>query len=626
MLANKKKMIMKKFLYIFASSMFLLWGCEPMEDVYNKLDEQQGPYSEDIEVTLEDGDYSTLSDIAAKMGDSDAAAFIDDNMAFSPDYMAADFVPGFLSQEYIALNKNSSAKVTFNYMQAPPEYLSKYTLSYSVDSADYAGIDPMLGKLKAFSPSFPAEGNINGIIDGQFADAENGSVAFVSYRVSDIDLSSSGGSPEIFREDFNGSLGSFQTFDVLGGQSWSSSGYGGDEYAKMSGYSSGAQENEDWLVSPSIDLSGYNSAYVVLNQAVNFLDDWANIQVMVSTDFDGSDVTSATWNELTINTKPSGGDWSFVQSEEIDLADYLGESINIAFKYQSTTSGAATWEVDWMSVETNDVPKPKYSYFDKFFEKIDGVWVLKETDTFDDGKYILSSEDYDAMGAPGKYNNFSSSDDPADYLPALLLQKQPYAQAEDKAVVIYKYYAGSTESRADEYVFDGAVWQNSSRIVSRTEQFVHNGTKWVFDPTVVFTMKSEDYQMVVDFVKTEIENGSSYLNSYGTGEYYYGADAYYENFDLRLSNRTDNNVPGFDGLSNEEAIALTHDRLAEAVEVLLQVKYPNAVTQVNGVDVHYIVTVDTYENDLSRGKYTYDFQCVSNGPNPQFDLVEGPQF
>lgn len=626
MQANKKKKIMKKLLYIMASSMFLLWGCEPMEDVYNDLDEEQGAYSEDIEITLEDADYSSLSEIAEKMGNNDAADFIDEYMAFSEEYMAADYVPGFLSEEYIALKESSSAKVTFNYMQGNPEYLSQYTLSYSVDSVDYAGIDPMLGKLKAFAPSFPAEEHISGIIDSEFSDAQDGSVAFVSYRVSDIDLAAEGESPEIFREDFNGSLGTFQTFDVSGDQAWGVDGYGSDEYAKMSGYAGGAQENEDWLVSPEIDLTEYETAYILLRQAVNYLDDWANIQVMVSSDFDGTDVTAASWTELTINDKPSGGNWDFVESEELDLASYVGNTIHVAFRYRSTTSGAATWEIDWMTVETKDVPKPQFSYFDEYFEKADGDWVMIEEDNFDDGKYVVSAEDYDAMGnpGPGRYNNFSSSDSPDDYLPHLISQYLPYAQAQDKVVVIYKYYAGYTDSRASEYVYNGTTWENTSRIIDRTEQFVHNGTKWVFDPTVVFTMKTEDYQMIVDYVSSELE--SSYVNSYGTGEYYYGADAYYENFDLRISTRTENDIPGFAGLSTEEAVDLTHERLEEAVEVLLQEKYPDAVTQVNGVDVHYIVTVDTYENDLSRGKYTYNFKCVANAPNPEFELIEGPEF
>lgn len=618
---------MKKLLYILASSMFLLWSCEPLEDTYEELDKEQGAYNENISVTLTDDDYNTVSTIAEKLGNSDASDFIDDNLAFNEQYPAADFIPSFLGETYLALNKDSRANVTFNYMQGNPEYLGNYELTYRLDSADYADAETGLGKLKAFSPAYPPENYLSEILEGEFGDKSDGSIVYTSYRVSDMNPEELGDvSPQIFREDFNGSFGGFSAVSISGDQNWRNDDYNDDQYAIMSGYSSGAQENEDWLISPEIDLSGYETAYFVIRQAVNYLDTYDNIQVMVSTDYNGSDVTAASWTEMTIESKPAGTGWSFVESEEIDLVDYKGQSINIAFRYRSTTSGAATWEVDWLTVETKDARKPEYTYFDEFFMKDGSEWHQIADDDFEDGVYVLSADDYDMMGAPGKYDNFDSEDSPDMYLPVFLAENKPFAQAEEKVVVVYMYYAGSTEVRASEYVFNGTEWQNSSRIVERTEQFVHNGSGWVFDPTVVFTMATDDYQLIVDYVKTEIDGGADYLNSYGTGEYYFGADAYYENFDLRLANRTEYNIPGFEGLSTEDAIALTYERLGEAVEVMLMEKYPDATAQVNGVDVHYIVTVDTYENDLSRGKYTFDFQCVKSGPNPEFELVEAPEF
>ncbi|WP_291856727.1 choice-of-anchor J domain-containing protein [Marinilabilia sp.] len=619
---------MKKLLYILASSMFLLWSCEPLEDTYEELDKEQGAYSEDISVTLADDDYSTLSTIAGKLGNSDASDFIGDNLAFNEQYPAADFIPSFLGETFVALNKDSRAIVNYNFMQGNPDYIGDYELTYKLDSADYAGAETSLGKLKAFSPAYPPENYMSGLLEGEFADSPDGSIAYASYRVSDMNPEELGDvSPLIFREDFNGSLGDFSSVSVSGDQQWRSASYNDDQYAIVSGYSGGAQENEDWLISPEIDLSEYETAYFVVRQAVNYLDNYENIQIMVSNDFDGADVTTATWTEMTIETKPAGTGWSFVESEEIDLVEFKGESIHIAFRYRSTTSGAATWEVDWLSVETKDAKKPKYTYFDEFFMKDGGEWHQIVEDDFEDGVYVLSVDDYDSMGEPGNHDNFSSSVSPEEYLPVFLSINRPYAQEGEQLIVVFKYYSNRvTFSLASEYVFNGTEWQNSARIVERSEQFVHNGSKWVFDPTVVFTMTTPDYQLIVDYVKTEIDGGADYLNSYKTGEYYFGADAYYENFDLRLSNRTEKNVPGFEGLSTEDAVALTYERLTEAVEVMLMEKYPDATAQVNGVDVHYIITVETYENDLSRGLYTFNFKCVKSGPNPEFELVEAPEF
>ncbi|SFE91270.1 choice-of-anchor J domain-containing protein [Thermophagus xiamenensis] len=618
---------MKKLIYILTFASLFFWGCDPLEDVYNELDQEKGDYSAEIEVVLEEADYSSLADIAEALGNSDAADFIDEFLAFSEEYPASEFIPAYLEDEYIALKGGSRATVTFNYMVSAPDYLDDYTLTYELDSADYADSDEALKNLKAFSPAYPVENYMSGILNRAFEDKPDGSVVYTSFRVSDIDPDDVGSeSAEILREDFNGSLGVFTAFSIVGDEEWTDRSYGGTEYAFMSGYvgGEGNKENEDWLVSPAVDLSDYKTAYVVVNQAVNFLDSWDHIQLMVSTDFDGTDIESANWDELTINTKPDGDSWTFVESEEVDLSEYVGQTIHLAFRFRSTDSGSASWEIDWIEVGTNDVRSPEFTYHDEFFEKDGDTWTMITEDDFEDNKYILSAEDYDAMGDPGKYNNFDDDLDPDLYLPQFIALNKPFAQVDDKVVVVYMYYDGGTFPKASEYVFNGTEWVNSAQIVERSEQFVHNGQHWVFDPTIVFTMTSADYQMIVDYVETNIDNGSDYINNYGTGEYYYGADAYYENFDLRISNRIEYGVPGFEGLSTEDAIALTYERLAEAVEVLLKVKYPDAVPQVNGVDVFYVVTLETYENDLSRGNYTYTFQCVSD--QPEFELIEGPDF
>lgn len=40
----------------------------------------------------------------------------------------------------------------------------------------------------------------------------------------------------------------------------------------------------------------------------------------------------------------------FVNSGAIDFTAYAGKNVNVAFKYTSTTSAAATWEIDNVKV------------------------------------------------------------------------------------------------------------------------------------------------------------------------------------------------------------------------------------------------------------------------------------
>ncbi|ALO15848.1 hypothetical protein L21SP5_02215 [Salinivirga cyanobacteriivorans] len=157
-----------------------------------------------------------------------------------------------------------------------------------------------------------------------------------------------------FYEPFYYDLSVMEAVSAVGDQTWNHDSYG---YAKMSGYSGGAVENEDWLITPSLDLSAVEGATFVYDEAINYggtIDD--EQEVMISTDYDGAgDPSTATWAELTITNRPAGDSWDFVTVDEVDLADYVGEAnVYIAFAYTSTTSNAATWEVDNISVSAAD--------------------------------------------------------------------------------------------------------------------------------------------------------------------------------------------------------------------------------------------------------------------------------
>ena len=136
------------------------------------------------------------------------------------------------------------------------------------------------------------------------------------------------------------------------------------------------------------------------------------------------------------------------------------------------------------------------------------------------------------MGSPGKYDDFSSSDLPKDYLPALLTSKYPLAGEGSEVVVVYKYYEGGLLTLADRYSFTNGNWVSSYDYVEpKTSQFLYSTDGWVFDPTVNFTMVNADYQLVVDWVKNNI--GADKVDSYGTQEFYTGAGSNYNNYDLR---------------------------------------------------------------------------------------------
>lgn len=158
---------------------------------------------------------------------------------------------------------------------------------------------------------------------------------------------------QLFNEKFLADLGQFKAFSVAGNNAWVYNSFDAGN-AKMSGFNDAA--NEDWLVSPVINVAGQTTLKLVVRQAVNYLTTWDDLKVLVSTDYDGtsSPNTQGTWNAVTINTKPAGNNWDFVNSEDIDIAAYAGGNLYIAFKYVNASSASAsTWEISEVSVKNN---------------------------------------------------------------------------------------------------------------------------------------------------------------------------------------------------------------------------------------------------------------------------------
>lgn len=153
-----------------------------------------------------------------------------------------------------------------------------------------------------------------------------------------------------FTEEFANSLGAFAQYSVVGDQVWAGQSYD-DGCVTMSGFVNPNRfANEDWLISPSISLAGKTGVKMIFREAMNFAGNINNeAKVFVSTNYSGSgDPNDADWNELTGFTRSPGNSWSFVNTGEIDLSAYEGQTIYVAFKYTSTTSVAGTWEISRM--------------------------------------------------------------------------------------------------------------------------------------------------------------------------------------------------------------------------------------------------------------------------------------
>ena len=120
----------------------------------------------------------------------------------------------------------------------------------------------------------------------------------------------------------------------VGGELWTEQLFSGNGYVEFSGYRTGDDVNIGWLVTPAFDLTGATDAYINFKLAQHHLDDEDNntLEVFVSTDFDGTNVTTAIWEKQNVAVPGEDIPWyAFQDVGLIDVSSYSG-NLYVAFK------------------------------------------------------------------------------------------------------------------------------------------------------------------------------------------------------------------------------------------------------------------------------------------------------
>lgn len=174
-------------------------------------------------------------------------------------------------------------------------------------------------------------------------------------------------------------------------------------------------------------------------------------------------------------------------SGSLPAKDYLAQILNDKMVYGEAGS-------DY--VITYKYYRGSLSYLNTYVAYLEAIDALET--------YELTTEDYDSMGTgsgePGKYNNFSDSTPPADYLPDFLRNKFPNAEANDVVVVTYKYYSGSVSDVTVNWQFDGTTWAENATAGPEAPQLPEDVT--------VYELTAEDY----DSMGTESGEPGKYNN------------------------------------------------------------------------------------------------------------------
>ena len=140
-------------------------------------------------------------------------------------------------------------------------------------------------------------------------------------------------------------------FSEAGTVKWKQGFYSGTKYAEFTAYQSGQSSNIGWLISPAINMDVYENEKLAFDVAQAYVSTASNsIELLVSTNYDGTNVTSATWTVINFTKPPLNYDtnFDFFSSGKIDLSSYTG-NIYLAFKYKGSgtnTSLDGTYEID----------------------------------------------------------------------------------------------------------------------------------------------------------------------------------------------------------------------------------------------------------------------------------------
>jgi hypothetical protein len=465
---------MKKLIYLFVILGITLTGCNPIEDINNAIDAQANPIIGEADYTLVDDDY-TNEDLLNL-----------DNTYFNSVDDLGLVIPDFLADKYPTFGEGSSVNLGYNLFVGDADGVSGFITSdvYNLQNSDYTsfGSDAF-----GFYPSENPEDFIPAILDAQVASPVEGQIVLATFKqYVDVPVV---GLANVYQATFPTDYASFELISVSGPDElgWTE----GAANVQGSAFNGSANALEEWLISSEIDLSDESDLLFQITQEIDFLGDAGLIDIMISTDYvTGGGIAAATWTPLAFDKTIYG---NLTTSEDFDFSAYDGETIHVGLKYTATDSDSSRWRVQDFAVRSVGVEGDTEN-LGEYYTYTGSSWELSED------VYYLSSADYNSMGEssgqPGRFDNFSSSTAPEDYLPTFLDIQYPFAQEGDALYVIYNYFDGGTTRQGNLYTYTNGVWIGDMDIIATTLQFGFANGVWEPDNTIRYTLEGTDYSYI----------------------------------------------------------------------------------------------------------------------------------
>ncbi|MAW95803.1 MULTISPECIES: hypothetical protein [unclassified Leeuwenhoekiella] len=153
----------------------------------------------------------------------------------------------------------------------------------------------------------------------------------------------------------------------------------------------------------------------------------------------------------------------------------------------------------------------------------------------------LTNSEYNAVGQG--FANFNTEDEALRKLPIFLKDKFKYddIQEGDVKSVMYKLYTTDVDDldedgRVDDnatysfianFIFQGSEWVEYNNVVSQTLQFGNDGTNWIPDNTISYSLTAADYNLIGTSLESKYPAQTASMLRYGNLDRRNGNDAFW---------------------------------------------------------------------------------------------------
>ncbi len=163
------------------------------------------------------------------------------------------------------------------------------------------------------------------------------------------------GQVTIYQENFNAGLGTWSTVNISDpGNVWTPTA----GYMEMNGF--GGTNDEDWLISPAINMDAQTDEYFLFDYYDSF--DGALIELYYSTNYNNggtsTDVLTATWTQIPLrvidfNATSCATANLFQRHPAIDVGNITGSAVYFAFRYTGTAAVSKQYRIDNVHIDAS---------------------------------------------------------------------------------------------------------------------------------------------------------------------------------------------------------------------------------------------------------------------------------